>query len=261
MVSSRGVALASVILVGCASGGDERTCVSVVDCLLTESCVDSICVPKDAGPQADAGVDAGRRDGSTAGRDAGAPIDAGTDSGPPEIDAGPSCTDRLRNGDETDVDCGGSCDPCAECGVCTADADCVRGRCAAGRCQLRQEVYVDWVAHCSTDGSASLELPGLPAGDYRVTALESAQTVWNPPYSPPATGWFWRFACAGLSVPSVATPSGMRYATETDAFAALTATTEVASFEGGTLRCATTDSNCTDNHGGSRFALERVCPP
>lgn len=44
------------------------------------------------------------------------------------------CTDGIKNGPETDLDCGG---PCADCPVgrsCTANADCVSNGCNAGRC-------------------------------------------------------------------------------------------------------------------------------
>jgi hypothetical protein len=46
----------------------------------------------------------------------------------------PSCTDRVRNGSETDVDCGGSCPSCADGDTCSIDSDCVSGRCAASVC-------------------------------------------------------------------------------------------------------------------------------
>jgi hypothetical protein len=47
----------------------------------------------------------------------------------------PSCTDGTRNGDETDVDCGGpDCDPCPEGAGCSSDADCVTENCDAGSC-------------------------------------------------------------------------------------------------------------------------------
>jgi hypothetical protein len=49
-------------------------------------------------------------------------------------EVGPSCSDHVRNGDETDVDCGGSCPPCAADGHCSADADCATHRCHAGQC-------------------------------------------------------------------------------------------------------------------------------
>jgi hypothetical protein len=45
-------------------------------------------------------------------------------SGPPADAAEASCTDKIRNGDETDVDCGGSCAPCPPNKSCRLDADC-----------------------------------------------------------------------------------------------------------------------------------------
>lgn len=271
MTVLRALALAVLMAAGCAAGDQNEPCSSAADCLRTESCIEGFCQPKDAGATLDAGtaidtgaaIDAGAPPDAATGADTG-PVtvpDAGTDAGPSEIDAGPSCTDGLQNGDETHIDCGGgTCPPCADCAACAADSDCERGRCADGQCLLRLEIYVDWLAHCSMDGSAGLDVPGVPAGDYRITALTSAQTVWNPPYSPPTTGWFWRFPCAGISVPMVSTPSGTVYADEAAAFAALASTTQIAPFAGGTLRCEVRDSNCEDNHGGARFALERACP-
>src|SRR5882757_2472198 len=62
----------------------------------------------DQGPPGDAGV---------------SPIDASEppiDASEPPIDAPspPSCSDGKHNGSETDVDCGGSCAPCAPGSVC-----------------------------------------------------------------------------------------------------------------------------------------------
>lgn len=39
------------------------------------------------------------------------------------------CDDTVASGDETDVDCGGSCDPCAEGQACSDDVDCDTGLC------------------------------------------------------------------------------------------------------------------------------------
>lgn len=42
------------------------------------------------------------------------------------VDTGPgSCTDAVKNGTETDVDCGGTCAPCAVGKACLVDQDCV----------------------------------------------------------------------------------------------------------------------------------------
>ncbi len=44
----------------------------------------------------------------------------------------PSCSDGTRNGDETGVDCGGSCAACLTCGSAT---DCTSGVCVGGSCR------------------------------------------------------------------------------------------------------------------------------
>lgn len=46
----------------------------------------------------------------------------------------PTCRDRMRNGDESDVDCGGSCQTCWAAKACSIAADCQSGACNAGRC-------------------------------------------------------------------------------------------------------------------------------
>lgn len=46
-----------------------------------------------------------------------------------------SCFDRVRDGDETDVDCGGACKACTGRRACAIDADCVTGACDAGTCR------------------------------------------------------------------------------------------------------------------------------
>ncbi|MEM9194361.1 MAG: hypothetical protein AAGF12_34610, partial [Myxococcota bacterium] len=48
-----------------------------------------------------------------------------------------SCTDGVENGDETDIDCGGSCGGCGDGQMCRVDGDCESRRCGeltAGRC-------------------------------------------------------------------------------------------------------------------------------
>jgi hypothetical protein len=63
------------------------------------------------------------------------PCDAGTCAGP----ASPSCLDRIQDGTETGVDCGGACRPCSAGVTCIAASDCDSGVCdgtvcAAGTC-------------------------------------------------------------------------------------------------------------------------------
>lgn len=70
----------------------------------------------------------------------------------------PSCNDELLNGDESDVDCGGSCsERCAVGSLCASDADCeascVDGSCAAPSCDdeiaNQDESDVDCGGSCS----------------------------------------------------------------------------------------------------------------
>jgi len=48
---------------------------------------------------------------------------------------GPTCTDRVKNGSETDVDCGGgSCPRCVDGKTCSVENDCGSGACPNGVC-------------------------------------------------------------------------------------------------------------------------------
>jgi hypothetical protein len=46
----------------------------------------------------------------------------------------PLCTDMIKNGDETDIDCGGPCSKCAIGDRCDTDADCDKSICNGGTC-------------------------------------------------------------------------------------------------------------------------------
>jgi len=50
-------------------------------------------------------------------------------------DGPPDCHDGTQNGDETAVDCGGACGPCADGRSCAAPIDCSSGVCTAGQCE------------------------------------------------------------------------------------------------------------------------------
>lgn len=49
--------------------------------------------------------------------------------------AAPTCRDRVRNGDETDIDCGGACQPCADGLACGVPTDCQSAACDGGACR------------------------------------------------------------------------------------------------------------------------------
>ena len=47
----------------------------------------------------------------------------------------PQCTDQIRNGDETDIDCGGSCGLCNVGDSCNSSSDCDESNCIDGTCR------------------------------------------------------------------------------------------------------------------------------
>jgi hypothetical protein len=90
-------------------------CADAAQCCAALPCpTDQICVAGTCGP------------GSGA---AGAPACTGTDCSMPEpLPLAASCEDKLRNQDETDTDCGGSCaQSCAVGQRCAGDTDCAQG--------------------------------------------------------------------------------------------------------------------------------------
>jgi hypothetical protein len=53
-----------------------------------------------------------------------------------------TCRNGIRDGDETDVDCGGQCTRCADSRACRVNLDCVSALCQEGACAV----------HSCTDG-------------------------------------------------------------------------------------------------------------
>jgi len=47
----------------------------------------------------------------------------------------PACADGIKNGNETAIDCGGSCGPCDDGETCNGAADCLSAVCTSGVCQ------------------------------------------------------------------------------------------------------------------------------
>jgi predicted alpha/beta superfamily hydrolase/GH25 family lysozyme M1 (1,4-beta-N-acetylmuramidase) len=59
----------------------------------------------------------------------GSPLDLAAASG-----SGPTCSDGVKNGSETDVDCGGTCPPCGLGRHCNTGSDCASGVCGGNVC-------------------------------------------------------------------------------------------------------------------------------
>ena len=171
-----------------------------------------------------------------------------------------TCGNGVRDGNETDVDCGGSCGACEACRTCWRNADCTTGMCLNGQCSYEVERFLDWRTQCSgTGGADQLTVRNVPAGQYRVEALPSAGA--SAAVSWPSSGWTWRLDgdCDGLSVPAFAqTPA---FATREEAYGALSTTTATASWGGGNLVCRFRDADCRDNQGGVYFRMRMACPP
>jgi hypothetical protein len=50
-----------------------------------------------------------------------------------------TCSDTLKNGDETDTDCGGSCPSCDAGKKCASATDCASNICNGGLCMVRKQ--------------------------------------------------------------------------------------------------------------------------
>lgn len=173
----------------------------------------------------------------------------------------PRCNDRALNGDETDLDCGGSCQGCELCLVCADDDDCAQGlSCSdASQCIVHEVMSVHWNANCGGVAQGHT-IPDLPLGVYVATPLPSAGTLWLPPYTPPSTGYFYEVQCGGgVQLTQIRTPVGVRYSSVAAAFAALQADSQEFNFLGGDLTCYRTDDTCEDNSGSVDFAVDYSC--
>jgi hypothetical protein len=93
-----------------------------------------------------------------------------------------SCTNFVRDGDESDIDCGGR--DCAACGdgrTCNSNADCASGMCSTtSHCQ-EGAFTVPSNVYAIRGGAAAIVAPGTQAG-YAITAAvggSSFRLVWT----------------------------------------------------------------------------------
>jgi len=112
---------------------DSLTCVD-------EACVRELC-DNDVRDPDESDVDCGDKQSGCARCPTGAECTAGNQcvEGVCDDDGGcaaPSCDDGVKNGAESDEDCGGGCDPCGTDQICEVDDDCVDQICNADKlCQ------------------------------------------------------------------------------------------------------------------------------
>jgi uncharacterized protein (AIM24 family) len=80
--------------------------------------------------------------------------------------AAATCADVIKNGDEADVDCGGTCPPCDDGKACVVNADCASGTCTAKACTKRFQ----WGAGYGKTGNVTLGAIAVdPNGNLLVT--------------------------------------------------------------------------------------------
>ena len=172
----------------------------------------------------------------------------------------PVCDDGQHNGNETDVDCGGTCQACALCQTCGDASDCegTLGCSSTSQCVVQFDMSVDWSDNCGTSAQG-VTIDALPAGTYLATASSSAGTLWLPGHNPPATGYLYRADCTGVIFEEMRTPPGVAYANVGTAFANMESETETFEHAGGDFTCWITDATCCDNNGGIEFSAETVC--
>ena len=116
-------------------------CVMDSDCFYG-TCDNTVCVSCFDGTMnsTESDIDCGGVCGSTCGVNkkcnTGADCTTGVCNMMTKLCSAPTCTDMVKNGTESDVDCGGSCpNKCGAGKMCTKDGDCVGGtKCLNGIC-------------------------------------------------------------------------------------------------------------------------------
>ena len=100
------------------------------------------------------------------------------------------CGDRVRDGDESDIDCGGSCRACTAGFACSAGTDCESGTCDAGTCApgtcddgVRDafEIDTDCGTYCGR---------GCAVGDRCFSNADCATGQCGEPFVCPPDSWF-----------------------------------------------------------------------
>jgi cysteine-rich repeat protein len=166
----------------------------------------------------------------------------------------PTCLDFLLNQGESDIDCGGPCQPCAACRGCNDDTDCAAPTpCAGGVCAGATPITIDYLSNCAENVSDWPVGPTFPAGEYRITAIGGGGAV---KVGPDYYGWL--VQCDDLDLTEMSAP--FVHASPQDAFQALPTKQVVRAYPGGPLRCGLQDIACEDNSGAVSLSFAPQCP-
>jgi hypothetical protein len=118
---------------------DGLACNDGTDCFYG-TCANNVCVSCFDGAQNgdESDLDCGGVCGPscTVGKkcNAGTDCTTGSCSDATKLCLAPTCSDNVKNGTESDVDCGGACPKCAAGKVCTKNSDCSSNSCMMGVC-------------------------------------------------------------------------------------------------------------------------------
>ncbi len=137
---------------------------------------------------------------------------------------GPSCSDGIKNGTETDVDCGGQCPQACNIGQhCTYGSDCISDYCVGGLCQTPSVLnsnclsdgnnvtlyssgfpnHQDGTCDGGFEGFTIFEAAGnCPSGQVKYFDYTCTDFAMPPGYSPQRT-WESDYACCQVAAPSL----------------------------------------------------------
>jgi hypothetical protein len=127
-----------------------------------------------SGGEQDGGATATGGSGSETGGTAGAAGTAGDNEGP-------NCSNGLKDGDETDIDCGGSvCPACVEGKACMVAADCDGGECFAGIClpgSVPSRQTVTFRVHNGADEPRAVQVEGYLCSPFAIYRVEDSEAT------------------------------------------------------------------------------------
>jgi hypothetical protein len=169
----------------------------------SNNCVGGLCVAPTCLDQIDNGdetdVDCGGPNCADCGDGKGcgtaADCQSGVCAGAPLVCSAPSCTDGVKNGGETGLDCGGACALTNKCGLgqnCVFASDCTGNTCTGGKCVCPTGMLIVPIA---TEGSYCIDQTEVSYQEYLAFYQANPSTAGQPPQCSlnanytPVQGW------------------------------------------------------------------------
>jgi hypothetical protein len=166
---------------GCATGADCQSGTCVSGRCATPTCSDGLKNGTETG--VDCGGGSCPKCGTGGGCNTGSDCASGVCSAVTHTCAAPTCTDGVKNGNETDVDCGGSCPACPIDDACATNADCQSGSCKGGVCNTTSctDPLSFTVPHCTNvaPGHVMSASGAWPTDPIAAAVDGNCTTAWN----------------------------------------------------------------------------------